>query len=284
MADALIQRNRRVPSPVVVLSPGGLTAEIEKRYAAGGIPLYHDTAACFDSLQCWYRAFAPIADGEPPHLKNKVHIAGKDGFLNEAESAAILREAGVPMVRSETVSFLDEAKAAAAALGYPVVLKALAPGVAHKNQQGLVAVGIRDAAGLEDAFKAMASKVGKVPFLVQPMVPSKAELIVGVSREAPLGHFLVFGLGGIHAEMFDQVTLLPIPASGPAIRARVEASPLARLAPVEQLAQVLEALQALVLDHTDAIESIDVNPLLVGGEGCVAVDALIVLRQGETKQ
>ena len=45
------------------------------------------------------------------------------------------------MVRSETVVFLDEAKAAAAAIGYPVVLKALAPGVAHKNQQGLVAVG-----------------------------------------------------------------------------------------------------------------------------------------------
>ena len=79
--------------------------------------------------------------------------------------------------------------------------------------------------------------------------------------------------------MFDEVTLLPIPAGSATIRARVESSPLAKLAPVEDVARVLEALQGLVLDHADAIESIDVNPLLVGDEGCVAVDALIVLRK-----
>jgi acyl-CoA synthetase (NDP forming) len=281
MARALIERNKRCASPVVVLTPGGLTPEIEACYRDGGVPLYHDTAACFDSLQCWYRAFAPVDDVPPPRLAKHIDVKGDGGFLNEAQSAEVLRQAGVPMVRSEPVSFLDEAKAAAAALGYPVVLKALAPGVAHKNHAGLVAVGIRDAEALEREFEAMKSKVGDVPFLVQPMIASRTELIVGVSREAPLGHFLIFGLGGIHSEVFDQVTLLPIPASSAVIRARVESSPVGRLAPVEQVAHVLEALQALVLDHADAIDSIDVNPLLVTAEGCTAVDALIVLRQGE---
>lgn len=286
MADALIARNQRCAAPVLVLTPGGLKRDVEARYVKGGIPLYYDTAACFDSLQCWYRSSAPVDDDEPPRLKNRIRIADRSGFLDEAESAEVLRHAGVPMVRSETVCFVDEAKAAAAALGYPVVLKALAPGVAHKNQYGLVAVGIHEPAALEQAFKSMRFRVeGEVRFLVQPMIASKAELIVGVSREAALGHFLVFGLGGIHAERLDQVTLLPLPVGPATLRARVEASALGRIAPVEEVARVLEALQALVLEHPQRIDSIDVNPLLVASDGCVAVDALIVLsKQGEARQ
>ena len=284
MADALIARNARGPAPVIVLTPGGLKPELEARYAKGGVPLYYDSAACFDSLQCWYRASTSAPEGEPRRLAQPVSVPKGTGFLNEAQSAELLRQAGVPMVRSEAVSFLDEARAAAAAVGYPVVLKALAPGVAHKNQHGLVAVGIGDARALEQQFQAIRARLENkdVPFLVQPMIASRAELIVGVSREAALGHFLVFGLGGIHAESLDQVALLPVPASPAAIRARVEASPLSRIARAEDIAHVLEALQALVLAHAQSIESIDVNPLLVTAEGCVAVDALIVLRnQGE---
>jgi acyl-CoA synthetase (NDP forming) len=283
MADALIARNRRCAAPVLVLAPGGLKSELEQRYRAGGVPIHYDTATCFDSLRCWYRSSSPSTDEAPSRLKSPVEISGKSGFLNEAESAAVLRQAGVPMVRSEQVFFLDEAKAAAAALGYPVVLKALAQGVAHKARQGFVAVGINDAVALERAFDSMSSRMkGKAPFLVQPMVSASAELIVGVSREAPLGHFLVFGVGGVHAEALDQASLLPVPAAPAAIRARIAASPLARIAPAEDLARVLEALQALVLDHADRIDSIDVNPLLVTGERCVAVDALIVFQKGTT--
>lgn len=277
MADALIARHRRAPAPVLVLSPGGLRPEIEARYAQGGVQVHHDTATCFAALQCWYRADFARDTGAPARLRAPLRIEQRDGFLNEAQSAELLRKAGVPMVRSETVHTPEQASAAADALGYPVVLKALAPGVAHKNQQGLVAVGLRAPDELERAFGAMAARVGPVPFLVQPLIAAKAELIVGVSREAPLGHFLVFGLGGVHAEALDQVSLLPIPASPARIRARLAASPLARIAPAEELARVLEALQALVLEQPGRIDSIDVNPLLVARDGCVAVDALVVL-------
>lgn len=279
MADALIARSRRCTAPVLVLSPGGLKPELERRYTDGGIPVHYDTATCFDSLQCWYRP--PVVESEGPlrRLTTSIHIEKRDRFLNEADSAAVLRQAGVPMVRSERVLFLDEAKAAAAALGYPVALKALVPGVAHKAQQGLVAIGIRNAAALEQAFDSMKSRIGQdAAFLVQPMVGGRAELIVGVSREAPLGHFLVFGLGGEHAEALDQVTLLPVPTGPATLRARIAASPLAGIAPLEDVALALEALQALVLDHAEEIDSIDVNPLLVTSDGVVAVDALIVFR------
>jgi acyl-CoA synthetase (NDP forming) len=284
MAEALIARARRCEPPVVVLAPGGLRPEIENRYTHGGIPIFRDTAACFESLQCWYRALPPVESGEAPRLSRRIEIERADGFLNEAQSAAVLRQAGVPMVRSEPVAFLDEAKAAALAVGYPVVLKALAPGVAHKSADGLVAIGIRDPQALEDAFRALQSKLSAdVPFLVQPMIAAKAELIVGVSREAPLGHFLVFGLGGVHAETLDEVSLVPIPVSGATLRERIESARVSRLAPVEELARILEALQALVLQHPERIDSIDVNPLLVTAQGCIAVDALIVLNKEAPK-
>lgn len=284
MADALIERHKRCAAPVLALAPGGLPGEIEERYRRGGVAMYHDTAACFDSLNCWYQALAGIEVSPLPKPSRKatiVALAGARGrFLDEAQSSEVLRQAGVPMVESVKVFSREEAIDAAAALGYPIALKALAPGVAHKNREGLVALGIGDPASLDGEFRTMESRLGgkEVPFLVQPMVSAKAELIVGVSREAPLGHFLVFGLGGVLAEVLDRVTLVPIPVNGTALRARIAASPLGRLAPVEELARVLEALQELTLGQAELIDSIDVNPLLVTSRGCMAVDALIVLK------
>jgi acyl-CoA synthetase (NDP forming) len=280
LADALVERNRRGPAPVMVLAPGGLSEALEARYSAGGIHVYHDTAAAFDSLDCWYRAFVDPERGEavrgtPVHLPRT-----EKAFLDEFESAEVLRAGGVPMVRSERVAYLDEAKAAAAALGYPVVLKALAPGVAHKHQHGLVAVGLRDPLDLEREFKRMQGSLETdVPFLVQPMVRAKAELIAGVTHEKALGHFLVFGLGGVHTEVLDAVTLIPMPAGLATLRARVEASPLAKLVSTESFASVLDALQRVALGHAEAIDSIDLNPVLSTDDGCLAVDALIVLKQ-----
>ena len=278
LADELIARNRRCPAPVMVLSPGGLSSELEARYAAGGIHVCHDTAAAFDSLACWYQAPAS-EESDATGAGNNIALEKKTGFLDEHESAQLLRQAGIAMVRSERVTFLDEAKAAAAALGYPVVLKGLAPGVAHKNEYGLVAVGLRDAVDLEREFTRMNGAVeGDLAFLVQPMVRAKAELIAGVTHEKALGHFLVFGLGGVHTEVLDTVTLLPIPTGPATLRARLAESPVGKLVANGKFAAILESLQALVLAQPGIIDSIDLNPVLATDEECLAVDALIVLK------
>jgi acetate---CoA ligase (ADP-forming) len=115
------------------------------------------------------------------------------------------------------------------------------------------------------------------------MVPAKAELIAGVSWEEPLGHFLVIGLGGIYTEVLDEVVLLPIPVSPATIRARIASGKIGRLvqliggdAALDDVVRTLDALQRLVMAHAEDILSIDINPLLVGDSGCMAVDALIV--------
>ena len=184
----------------------------------------------------------------------------------------------------------SDALAAASVLGYPVVLKALAPDVAHKNKMGFVLAGIADERALKTAYAALEERVtaagygrADVTIILQPMLRAAAELIIGVSQEDPLGHFLVAGLGGIYTEVLDEVMLLPIPVARETIRARFADSKVGRLvnhiggdAGVEGVVVALAGLQSLIQSHGDRIQSIDVNPLLVGEAGCMAVDALIV--------
>ena len=122
---------------------------------------------------------------------------------------------------------------------------------------------------------------------MQPLIAAELELIAGVSWEAGLGPFLVFGLGGIHTEILDDVQLAPIPTSRATLRTQIAASRTGRLlnavasepeAILEQLADALDALQSAALAAGERIASIDVNPLVVRGPQLVAVDALVVLR------
>src|SRR5215831_12831767 len=108
----------------------------------------------------------------------------------------------------------------------------MVPGVAHKAAAGLVVAPIGGEAELARAHAALTGKTrGKADarFLLQPMVPARWELIVGVSRQAALGHFLVFGLGRINAELLDQVMLLPIELDIAAMMARIASSRLGAL-------------------------------------------------------
>jgi hypothetical protein len=140
---------------------------------------------------------------------------------------------------------------------------------------------------LERRIAAQGHLRANVPIIVQPRLRSSAELIVGVSHERALGHFLVAGLGGVYAEVLDEVVLLPIPLARSTMLRRISESRLGRLLAAigsgacgadvkEPLLNVLEALQQLILHRGELIESIDINPLLITQEGCTAVDALVV--------
>jgi hypothetical protein len=109
-------------------------------------------------------------------------------------------------------------------------------------------------------------------------------LLAGVSTEPGLGHFLIYGLGGVHTELLSHVDLLPIPSSPEFIRSSVAASLVGRVLAtrndgdrlMEQFCAILGKLQRLALHFSDTIDSIDINPILLGKEGCIGVDALIV--------
>ena len=309
IATHLVARNLRSGSPIVVVVPGGLSPELEAIYRANGIPLFHDTTTCFDSLSCHYQVedelilteYTGVVRGDAGAGLSAIApllATGKSTVLSEWDSARILRAAGVPMVDSRVVESLAAASDAARTAGYPLVLKALAPGVAHKNKMGFVIAGIADETAMHAAYAKLEAAVSlqgfqraAVPFILQPMKSSKAELIVGVSSEPSLGHFLVAGLGGVYTEALNESRLFAIPIAPAAMKKRLLDTRLGNLlaaidegrapgAPsaLQGVLDSLDALQGLILAHGDRIESIDINPLLVGEAGCVAVDALVVLK------
>jgi acyl-CoA synthetase (NDP forming) len=307
LMDALVKRRHRTGAPGVIVAPGGLNPEIEQAYTTNDVMVFHETSLAFESLAAHFATLQPPAawtDGSPvPAAARDAAaklLAPEDGaaVLTEAASAAILRTAGVPLVTAHLATSRLDVEAAGDASGYPVVLKAMVPGVAHKNDMGFVALGLETRAELAHAFDAMRARVtaqnvdaAKVPFLVQPMLRSKLELIVGVSRQQRLGHFLLVGLGGIQAEALDETMLFPIALDPGDMRARIDASRvgrvLARLTPgrsalLDGLVAICVSLQDLVRAAGDAIESIDLNPVLVTDDNrLVAVDALIVRRSSQ---
>ena len=219
-------------------------------------------------------------------------ILGGTNILSEIESAEILRKFGVTMVESRRVTSEEDALHAAQAFGYPVVLKALPSGVAHKSKLGLVITGLHDDASLKAGYARLASRLhaqgfatANVTVIAQPMVPAKAEIIIGVTTEAPFGHFLLAGLGGVYTEVLDDIVLLPVPIADETIRKRLAAATVGRLIcqaggenALSQVVRALAALQRLVLAYSNEVISIDVNPLVLTEGGALAVDALIVLK------
>lgn len=293
----LRKRKARTTAPIVVVAPGGLTPTLEQQYRESDIALFHETTLGFEALAChravgerarWADAAAPSEAARAAALRL---ATTQRGALSEADSADILRQLSVPLVESRNATTLADARAAAGAFGYPVVLKAMVPGVAHKNAAGLVIPSINDDAGLARGHATLAARTGGkagVTFLLQPMLAARFELIVGVAREAALGHFLVFGLGGVNAELFDQVMLLPIELDVAAMVAHIAGSQVGALlqnrgadgrSALERLAPVLAGLQQLIRVAGDDIESVDLNPVIMTQRHeLIAVDALIIRR------
>lgn len=295
MMDALLARQQRVPQPMVILSPGGLGQDVEARYVQAGIPVFHDTVTCFESLAVHFAALAPTAmpvlqGTADPSIGAALRAAPAGSALSELDSAAILSAAGVPMVPSAIARTAEECLAQASSIGYPLVLKGMVPGVAHKHAAGLVGVGLDSPEALRAEFerqqaRAQALGGGQAAFwLVQPMVRGRLELIAGVSHDPGLGHFLVWGLGGVHTEILAQIDLAPIPTAADDLLSQVKASRTGRLLQSMQpdgrahqaLVDALMSLQGLIDVHRETLASIDVNPLLLVGDRLVAVDALVV--------
>ncbi|HEY4775083.1 MAG TPA: acetate--CoA ligase family protein [Xanthobacteraceae bacterium] len=304
LVSELAARRQRSPAPIVAVAPGGL-GDLEQAYRAHGIALFRDTALCFDSLAChfatcrtgpamWARSHAvsPAASKAVARLRA---LADGRTMLSEVESAEILRMIGVPLVESRSADTLAQARAGAAELGYPLVLKALAGGVAHKNAAGFVITAIGGIAELERAHvqllsRAKGHELGALTLVLQPMVSAKWELLVGISRQAQLGHFVIFGLGGVDAELLDEVVLVPIDLDVAAMRQQIARHRIgSRLAGtfnrshqcvLDGIMTVVAGLQQLAWAGGDIVDSIDLNPIIVTKDHeLVAVDALIVFQR-----
>lgn len=212
--------------------------------------------------------------------------AQRPAILDEVESKQWLQAMDLPVVQEKEVTDLEGALAAAAAFGYPVVLKGRKPGQVHKTEAGLVKIDLYSPEQLKVAFLEMAGLDRRpASFLVQPQLRGDLELIVGVVRDAQFGPAVMLGLGGSRAEVYRDVVFRLAPVDQETVRQMAEGLKGRALfqgyrgaAPVkmDHLAEWLIRLGDLAC-QVEAIREIDVNPLLVVQGEPIAVDASIIL-------
>ena len=219
--------------------------------------------------------------------KKKTAPATARMSLNEHESKNLLSEYGIPVTTETVVKTPARAAQAAESMGYPVVVKGLSDTILHKTEHGLVHVGLTSGAQVKKAVQSMQRKFRRqlVGFLIQPLVESRREFIAGLSRDPQFGPFVMFGVGGIQAEVVADVALRLAPLSPVDIRVMLSEIKAQKLfgafrgaKPVnrEQLTQILSGLSKLALERPDILE-VDLNPLMVDDDGQIlAVDALVV--------
>jgi len=229
-------------------------------------------------------------------LRRATPAGAERALLNEADSKELLRAYGIATPREVVAGHVEEALRAACDIGYPVVLKLVAAEVAHKSDIGGVMLGIRNDAELRSAYARLAQNLAKArpgatldAVLVAQQVAGGVELVLGVQRDPEVGPVLMFGTGGVLLELYKDVSFgaVPLPAwQAKAMIERTAAGALlkgfrgAEACDEGSVLAALVALGRLAHDLGERIESIDINPLvaLPAGQGCVALDALVVLR------
>ena len=227
---------------------------------------------------------APVPD-ESRRARGAALLAS--GQAAGAPLLSLLREYGIAAARSDPAADLDAALAAAGAIGYPVVLKTAEPEILHKSDAGGVILGVRGPAELAAAYRDLSARLGP-RVLVCESVPPGTELSLGIARDADLGPLIVVGAGGVLVELLaDRAVALPPVGEEQARRmiGRLRAGRLlagVRGAPPADSDAVIRAitgLSALAIELGGELEALDVNPLICGPAGAVAVDALAIPRE-----
>jgi hypothetical protein len=232
----------------------------------------------------------PCGFDEAAHARPTPRGPGR--IFPERESLELLAAAGIPVVRSVAVdgrrasAMLPRAIAAAEQVGWPVAVKLDAPGLAHKSDIGAVELDIANPTQLGAALRrVLAAGREHEPdgVLIQPMARRNVELIVGARRDAQFGPLVMVGLGGVLAEVIDDVVLGLAPLRPDdalemlaSLRHVTVLDGIRGRRPVNRpaIAAVMVALADAMLANPEWLE-VDLNPVIASSTGAVAVDALI---------
>ncbi len=229
----------------------------------------------------------------------RASLAKRRDDIAEHEAKRVLAEYGIAVTQEALATNADEAVAIARRIGYPVAIKVQSADISHKTEAKAVALGIATDGELKAAYgDVIANARAYKPdariegVLVQEMVRGGIEAIVGVTNDPLFGPAVMFGLGGIFAEVLKDVAFRLAPVTRSMALEMIEeikGYPLltgARGKPpadIDALADAIARLSALALDLEDRVAELDINPLFVmeRGKGVKAADALIKPRVHE---
>jgi acetyl coenzyme A synthetase (ADP forming)-like protein len=262
--------------------------------APKGSLAYPESAARALGLAAQRAAWLRRPEGKVPELEGVHRDAARglvedlladaeDVWLDPAQTRRLLETYGLPLVPERHAESPEEAAAAARELGLPAVVKTAAAG-AHKTESGGVALDLRS----EDEVRRAAERIGG-PVIVQPFLKGRSELLAGVVQDPVFGPLVAFGPGGTLAELIGAARFTLAPLTDVDAEVALTTGKAAKLvagwrgAPAAdrvKLADVLHRLSRLATDLPEVSE-LDLNPVLAGPDGAVAVDARVRLRRVE---
>jgi len=229
------------------------------------------------------------------HLRGLIKGAVGEGrtLLNEDDSKQFLAAYGIPATIPSIARHVEDAVAFAREIGYPVVIKIVSPDISHKTDAGGVAVGIRSDEQLRQTYGTMMTIVReRAPqasiegIAVQKMIEGiDYELILGSKKDKDFGSVILFGMGGVTAELIKDFSVALPPLNQTLAKRLIEETKAYRLiqgwrgkapADLEELERILVRFSYLIVDFPEIAE-IDINPLAISSGTMCAVDARILL-------
>jgi 4-hydroxybutyryl-CoA synthetase (ADP-forming) len=310
LARTLVKMSAQFPNKTVLASLMGLAEGLENRQimSEGGVPYYLYSEPAIRTLKAMYdfKNWVDSSSLKAESLqfakdKQKVNSIfetvkkqGRNNLLEE-EGYEVLKAYGFPTPKSILGATEDECVNAAKEIGYPVVMKIASPDIIHKSDAGGVKVGVKTDDEIRTAFRTIMENARKYKsdanikgVLVQEMVRSAKETILGASQDPTFGPVIMFGLGGIYVEVLKDVVFRVAPIDRREAAKMTESIKTIKLlrgvrgekpSDLKAISDSLERLSALVTDFPE-IKEFDINPLLVleEGKGARVVDSRIILK------
>lgn len=220
-------------------------------------------------------------------------FATKEKVITEELAKQVLTEYGVKVPPYALVTSEADAAAKAKAMGFPLVAKIVSPEILHKTDIKGVKVGLQNEAQVKEAFSDMHGRLSKQyktvkGVLLEKMVPSGAELIVGLQNDPQFGPIIMVGIGGIYTEIFKDVAFRVLPITKQdaldminELKGKKILEGFRGAAPVDKdmIASALVSIGNLGTEMASYYESIDFNPVIAYEKDYYVVDAKIILKQ-----
>ncbi|WP_178917388.1 acetate--CoA ligase family protein [Natronomonas gomsonensis] len=299
LAERLTALGETREQPVAVCLMGGSSTEAAaETLAAAGMPTYFDPARAVRSLEALYdyreirrREYEAPTTFDVDRARAREILERVEGARDNRlgiEAMGLLDAYGIPTPESDIVDSPGDARRVAEAIEGDVVMKIVSPDILHKTDVGGVEVGVADA-DVADIYETLLTRARNyqpdariLGVQVQEMVDldDGVETILGLNRDPQFGPLVLFGLGGVFVEVFEDTTLRVAPVSEPEAASMIDdidAAPLLRGArgrtPVDEdaVVETIQRLSQLVTDFP-AIVELDINPLVATPEGVVAID------------
>ncbi|MDD5232320.1 MAG: acetate--CoA ligase family protein [Syntrophales bacterium] len=309
-AEAIVRIARRSNKPIISCFMGIIDVSAGVNYLQEhGYPVYRfpeNAAKAFGALyrySNWLSRRYSCSEEFPfRHDRSEAsslirkHLQSGKTYLGELEGQELLAAYGFNIPPAEFAADEGDAAASAERIGYPVVMKIVSPQILHKSDAGGVRIGIRDAAAVKEAFRAIVENArsydpaaGIKGVLVRKMAPAGQEVILGMNRYPIFGPLLMFGMGGIFVEVYRDVTFRLAPIC------RLDAREMIRhirghkllegfrgqpKADQDAIEQCIVRMSDLASDQPEIAE-MDINPLIVHpeGQGATVADCRIILSQ-----